>query len=200
MTKPNYPSPSDFEHAAWLLKCDVAAIQAVAEVESGSNYAFLDTGEPVILFEPHVFHNFTDGLYDGKRVPKTSTSDKWGLISYPDWRRGWYGPVSVQHKRLSYAAHLDREAALKSCSWGLFQIMGHNHKRCNYPSLQRFVNAMYRDVSDHLLAFCQFIRSDYRLVDALRSHEWHTFKRIYNGPGKNDYAEKMAVAYEALSK
>lgn len=192
--KQDYPSSSDFEHAAWLLKCDVPAIQAVAEVEAGSNGAFLDTGEPVILFEPHIFHKFTDGEFDSKKVP--GIAEKWASISYPDWRKGWYGSVSVQHRRLTYAASLDREAALKSCSWGLFQIMGHNHAKCNYPELQRFINAMYRDVADHLLAFCQFIRNDSRLVDALRGHDWKTFKRIYNGPGSNDYAERMEKVYK----
>lgn len=195
--KQDFPSPSDFEHAAWLLKCDVPAIKAVAEVEAGPNGAFLDTGEPVILFEPHVFHKFTDGEFDGKRIP--SVPEKWAIISYPKWQRGWYGPVSVQHKRLQFASTLDREAALKSASWGLFQIMGHNHIKCNYPELQRFINAMYRDVADHLAVFCQFIRNDVRLVDALRGHDWKTFKRIYNGSGANDYAERMSKAYKRLT-
>jgi hypothetical protein len=198
--KQDYPSESDFEHAAWLLKCDVPAIKAVAEVEAGPNGAFLDSEEPVILFEPHVFHRLTKGKWDGSRLAGNGnrSDDKWREISYPRWRKGWYGPVSVQHKRLQFAVTLDRTAALKSCSWGLFQIMGHNHKACNYDTIQRFVTAMYRGVGDHLLAFCQFIRHDSRLVDALRNHDWKTFKKIYNGPGENDYAERMDKAYKGL--
>jgi len=194
--KLDYPTPEDFTHAAWLLGCDVPAIQAVAKVEAGPHGAFLDSGEPVILFEPHIFSRLTNGAHDWKRIPDTKA--KWGVISYPDWKPGFYGPVSAQHTRLNFAADLNREAALKSTSWGLFQIMGMNHARCNYPDLQRFINAMYRSVGDHLLAFCQFIRSDKHLVDALRSHDWGTFKTIYNGPGRNDYASRMAKAYESI--
>lgn len=194
--KQDYPSQSDFDNAAELLGCDLATIKAVAEVEAGPNGAFLDTGEPVILFEPHIFHKFTNGEFDGKRVP--SIPDKWAMISYPSWRMGWYGSVSVQHKRLQFASTLNRDAALKSASWGLFQIMGHNYTSCGYETLQSFVNAMYRGVDGHLEVFCRFILNDARLLNAIRDLDWKTFKRIYNGPGKNDYAERMNKAYKRL--
>lgn len=194
--KPNYPSNNHFHQASLILSCDIAAIKAVAEIESGPNGAFLESGEPVILFEPHVFHKFTNGKYNEIRIP--NVSEKWGVISYPKWRKGWYGPVSMQHKRLQFASTLDRDAALKSASWGLFQIMGYNHVRCDYLTLQSFVNAMYNDVADHLNAFCNFIISNGKLLNALRNHDWKTFKLIYNGPGKNDYDKRIAKAYQRL--
>jgi hypothetical protein len=49
---PNMRTEADFEQAAALLKCDVAAIKAVAEVESSSN-GFLSDGRVKILFEGH---------------------------------------------------------------------------------------------------------------------------------------------------
>ncbi|WP_262919099.1 N-acetylmuramidase family protein [Niabella hibiscisoli] len=46
----------DFQDAARQLNCEVAAIKAVAEVESKGD-GFLPTGEPKILFERHIFLN-----------------------------------------------------------------------------------------------------------------------------------------------
>lgn len=190
-------SERSYEHAAWLLMCDIPAMKAVAEVESGPLGAFLSTGEPVILFERHVFHRLTGGRYDGSRV--TSGGDHW-LISSPV--PGGYGPSSIQHRKLQYAAAMDRTAALRACSWGLFQIMGLNHQNAGYAQLQRFVNAMYRSADDHLRAFAMFIRSNGLLVDALRTHDWYTFARIYNGPKfrENRYDSKLSEAYNRLKE
>ena len=127
--KADHPTPEGYAAAAWLLMVDIPAMQAVAEIESGPEGAFLDSGEPVILFERHLFHELTDGRFDG-------LSD----ISNPT--RGGYGKYSEQHPKLKRAAALDRDAALMSCSWGLYQILGRNHAQAGYPSLQRFVNAV----------------------------------------------------------
>lgn len=192
--KPGRPPIQSYGHAAWWLRCEVPAIEAVAEVEAGPLGAFLDTGEPVILFERRVFDRLTKGKFRGARAD--SLPDDYSLISDPD--PGGYGPVSAQHDRLAAAVRLDRGAALASASWGLFQIMGFNHQRAGFAELQDFVNAMYQSVDEHLRAFCWFILSDPKLLEALRDKDWPTFARLYNGPDyrKNRYDDKMARAYD----
>lgn len=191
--KADHPTDAAYDAAAWLLMCESAAIRAVAEVEAGPEGAFLDSGEPVILFERHIFSRLTGREHDGAKAPGVPASA--AVISAP--KGGGYGPYSAQHKRLQAAAALNRPAALRSASWGLYQILGTNHAACGYPSLQRFITAMYRSVDDHLRAFVMFIRHDERLVDAIRDRDWPTFARIYNGPGyaRNRYDAKMAAAY-----
>jgi hypothetical protein len=191
--KADHPTPEAYAAAAWLLMCEVPALLAVAEVEAGAEGAFLPSGEPVILFERHVFHRLTGGRFGGARVPGVSA--KGALISDQNW--GGYGSYPEQHLRLQAAVKLDRQAALKSASYGLFQILGENHKAAGYPELQRFVTAAYRSVDDHLRMLVMFIRHDARLVDAIRSRDWPTFARRYNGPAyrRNRYDEKMAAAY-----
>jgi hypothetical protein len=105
-------SESESQAAAQKLNCDVAAVKAVAEVECGKYGAFLPTGDPVILFEHHKFSKFTGRKYD-QTHPDISNR-----------KSGGYGAVSEQHGKLARAAALDRDAALQSCSWGLFQVMG----------------------------------------------------------------------------
>lgn len=171
----------DYRNAAKILSCDVATIKAVAEVES-RNGGFNKDGTPKILFEGHWFWRLTKGKH-GKNS-----------YSYPKWVRTYYN--LNQHKRLGKAAEKDRQAALQSASWGLFQIMGFNYKKCGYKSVQHFVNAMYHSEGMQLVAFCNFIKNS-NLDDELRSKQWAKFAYRYNGPGfkKNKYDEKLAKAY-----
>lgn len=194
----DFPSSDDYQAAAWLLACDVAAIKAVAQVEAGAEGAFLDTGEPVILFERHKFHRYTDGRFAGARAPGLPAAVS--LLSSP--KAGGYGAVGIQHRKLAAAVLLDREAALRATSWGLFQVLGDNYAACGYDSVQRLVTAAYRGVSDHLRMFTQFIRHDSRLVDAIRDHDWPGFAAIYNGPAYaiNEYDRKMAAAFTAAER
>lgn len=195
--KLDWPSEGAYTIAAELLQCEPAAIRAVARVEAGPEGAFLDSGEPVVLYEPHVFDRLTGGKFRG--VIAAHISGPAGVLSREKWTPGTYGAYSVQHARLAAAAELDRTAALKSCSWGLFQILGENYKRAGFADLQSFINAMYRDVDAHLTALCCYILTDEKLLSAIRAHDWPTFARIYNGPGyrKNKYDDKLSAAFAA---
>lgn len=205
-SKADFPSEAGYRLAAEVLGCEVNVIKAVAMVEAAKYGAFLDTGEPLILFERHWFDRLTKGKYRGMKVDSSRIPDSARSISSPI--AGGYGTVGIQHEKLSYCVSLDRTAALKSCSWGLFQIMGFNHARAGFPDavgypgtgLQSFVNAMYRSVDDHLIAFVNFILADKKLVKALRDKDFKTFKRIYNGTKENGYEKKMQDAYEGLIK
>lgn len=176
-------SESDYQDAATKLAVEVAAIKAVAEVESGQHGAFLPTGEPVILFERHLFHRLTNGQFD---------HDHPG-VSNPI--PGGYGKVSEQHTRLQEAVALNRDAALKSASWGRFQVLGNNWQDLGYANLQEFVTAMYSETGQ-LESFVRFIQHN-GLVGALQNHNWGQFARRFNGPAfeKNDYDKKLAQAF-----
>lgn len=191
--KADHPTPEAYEHAAWLLRCDAAALRAVAAVEAGQHGAFLATEEPVILFERHLFHRLTQGRFDGALA--SGVRAETALISAPS--PGGYGAVSEQHAKLRAAVALARDPALRSCSWGLFQILGLNHQNAGYPQLARFITAMYRSADDHLRALVQFIRADGRLVDAIREHDWAAFAFAYNGPqyARHGYDRRMAEAF-----
>jgi hypothetical protein len=194
------PTEEAYASAAAALHCDVPAIKAVATIEAGPQGAFIAGGfAPTILFERHRFHDLTGGVYDDTRVP--GMSDVYNRISDPE--RGGYGPYSVQHPKLVYAVALgERSAALKSCSWGLFQIMGSNYSQAGYPNLQQFINAMYRSVDDHLDAFVGYILNDTHLRLSLRNHDWPTFARLYNGAGyrKSHYDDRIAAAYLVIER
>lgn len=177
----------DYRRAAEALGCSVAAVVAVTRVESPRG-PFLPDGRPTLLFERHKFHQHTNGRFSAAH-PDISSA-----------KPGGYGAGGAhQHARMEKAAKLDRAAALKSASWGAFQILGENFAQAGHPSLQSFVNAMYRSAGDQLDCFVNFIRNDWRLLGAIRSLDWATFARVYNGPAyrQNRYDEKMAAEYAA---
>ncbi len=175
----------DYKKAAQKLGCEVAAIKAVSEVESGPHGAFLPSGDPVILFERHKFSKFTGGKYDDSH-PGISNR-----------KPGGYGPVSQQHARFEEAAALDSDAAQQSCSWGRFQVMGFHWKILGYPNLQDFVDGMYASEANHLDAFVRFIDKN-GLAKHLKNKSWAALAQGYNGREykKNRYDEKLAAAYK----
>lgn len=181
---------SDFKDAAVILGCDVAAIKAVCKVEAPRG-GFNPDGSPATLFEGHKFSVFTGGKYD-KTAPD---------ISYPKWTRQFYGKTwQAEQDRLQRAMRLDRDAALKSASWGKFQIMGFNHEMAGFKTVQEFINAMYRSEREQLMAFVSFLQKT-NLTGALKRREWKSFARGYNGPSyaANQYDTKLAAAYAAFS-
>jgi hypothetical protein len=183
---------SDFAWAAAELDCEVDAIRAVAQVESVGS-GFDKNGSPRILFEAHKFSEHTGHRYDLTH-PR---------ISSLRWNRALYtGHNADEHARLAEAVALDREAALKSASWGLFQILGENWALAGYPSLQAFINAMFTSERTQLEAFVGFIANNERMRKALRNKDWAAFARRYNGPryAVNGYDKKLAAAYKLFHR
>jgi hypothetical protein len=182
MAKPKL-TEKDFRRAAAVLRCEVPAIKAVAQVES-RGAGFYGDGFPVILFERHIFRRETKGKF----------TRSYPHLSGPP---GNYGPAGKnQRVKFSQAFELDPIAAMKSCSWGKFQIMGFNHKPCGFASVGEFVDAMKESEGRQLDAFVAFVISQ-KLDKHLRDKNWTAFARGYNGTGyaKNKYDTKMAAAY-----
>ena len=179
----------DYDAAAKTLGADAAAIRAVADTETKSS-SWDNVGRPTILFERHYFSRLTQGAFDRSHTDISAKS------------AGGYGKFAAQYPKLIRAAMLDEDAALRSASWGKFQIMGDNFKACGFTNVASFVDAMLEGERRHLAAFVSFIGADGRLKTALQKREWATFARIYNGPkyADNAYDTKMADAYAALTK
>lgn len=179
----------DFEAAARNLNCDIAAIKAVAEVESRGD-GFLNDGRAKILFEGHVFYRYTKGQY----------KDSHPTICYSPWTKKYYLGGAKEYERLATAEALNKTAARMSASYGKFQIMGFNFAICGYASVDAFYDAMQTDEKAHLDAFSEYIKHNH-LNDALRMHDWAEFAKRYNGPDywQNAYDKKMQMAYEKHS-
>jgi hypothetical protein len=201
----------NFASAAATLKCTVAQIRAVWEVESGGGWfrdvraeilaadgpgGFIDGPDlPKILFEAHVFDRETNGRFRASH-PNLSSAK---------WNRALYVGGQAEWLRLHRAMQLDRRAALRSASVGGAQIMGFNHELAGYSTVEAFWDAMKVSEAEHLKAFATFIQRS-SLADELRlisnrSADCVPFARGYNGPGfqTNQYHIKIASAHQRWS-
>ena len=166
---------------------DYATVAAVAAVETSGSGMSTETNFPTILFEGHIFSRLTNHVYD-------STNP---TISYPKWTRQFYGKNQTQENaRLQSAVKLNRDTALQSASYDLFQIMGFNYADCGCSSVQDFVNKMCAGEASQLDLFLTFI-SKKGYVSYLKNKDWANFARVYNGPDfkLNNYDTKLAAAY-----
>jgi hypothetical protein len=182
---PGKLTQQDFVIAAESLKCEVAAVKAVAEVEA-RGAGFLADGRPKILFEAHHFSRATGHIYDLL----------YPLISSPKWKKELYLGGVREYERLHQAVALDARAAIRSTSWGAFQIMGFNHAAAGFGTPEEFVRAMFASEGEHLKAFVAFVQS-MKLGKLIQQKNWEAFAKAYNGPRYKDnaYDTKLAKAY-----
>lgn len=180
---------ADIANVAAFLGADTAAVRAVIDVEAAS-YGFDARGRPRILNEPHIFwRELGPGAARDQAGREGLAYARWGARPYlnsMDARYGW----------LARASKIDRDAALRSCSWGLGQVMGFNHEAAGFDTVTGFVADMMDGEGQQLMAMARFIKT--RGLDRhMRTRDWTAFARGYNGAGfaTHGYHTRLAQAY-----
>ncbi|MQR02101.1 N-acetylmuramidase family protein [Glaciimonas soli] len=200
---------ADYETAAKELDCEVEAIKAFAIVESGGS-GFDKHNRPKVLFERQYFSRFTKSKFDKdypdisakkgyrwKPVHKVKSADELDKDSYPNAGSEDFN-IELSYQRLVKAYKLDKDAALKACSWGIFQVLGANYAGA-FSSVQEMVKAVSKNEIGHLKTFVSFIKVN-KLEIYLKNKEWLTLAIKYNGPSQDKYDVKLKKCYENLIK
>ena len=175
---------------------DAAYIWTIIEVETAGvtqGFGFRIDKRPQILFERHIFRQYTNGRFDAEAPD----------ISGP---AGNYGLLAQQYDKLEKAltlckkAKLGEEPALKAVSWGMGQVMGFNHEVAGFKTASLMVKAMVRSEDAQLSAMANFLRGN-DLARFLLNKDWASFARGYNGPNywQNHYDVKLAEQYQRFS-
>lgn len=166
-------------------------IHAVLDVECAGR-GFDSQNRLKTLFEPHIFYR---ELGD---TPARDQAVRMGL-AYKSWRPGNYPRDS--YPRLIKAMGINREAALRSASWGLPQMMGFNHQLAGYESAESMITDFLKDEDRQLNAMVTFIINA-GLDDELRNHDWAGFAKGYNGKYyyKHGYHTRLKAAYDKWAK
>lgn len=179
-------SDGDITRTAQMLGVGEDELHAVLEVEcSGRGHD--STGRPKMLFEPHVFYRNLSGA---KREQAVAAG-----LAYRAWKPGAYPADS--YPRLIAAMQIDEEAALRSASWGMPQLLGENYAMVGYSSAKAMVEAFVQGGEPTQLdAMARFIRKK-GLDKALQDKDWAAFAKGYNGASyaKHGYHTKLAKAY-----
>lgn len=178
---------------------DLPTLGALLGVGEDELHAFLDVetrgsgfdakGRPILLRERHWFYSLLKGAERAEAVRLGLANPTAG--GYPKESYTW----------LAEAMKINETAALKSCSWGVGQVMGFNHEAAGYATVQDMVTAFMADEEAQLAASVAFIKAN-RLDDELRRHDWAGFAKGYNGADykRNAYDAKLAAAFAKWSR
>ena len=191
-------SKADIIAVANDLNIEPAVLKAVIDVEAAGE-GFDKQGRPTILFEPHIFWDELGKIHYYTKRTELAKKHK-GLLSQK-WDKSLYRIGGSSHDKLKIAADLHWEAAHKSASWGLGQIMGFNAQKIGYATLKDFIDDMYESEAKQLKAMGMFLKTN-GLISKLQRHDWAGFARGYNGSAyaKNQYDTKLAEAYRLAKK
>jgi hypothetical protein len=176
--------PAQIIDLANLHGYDPAALDAVIDVESSGHGFSPVTGKIIIQFEP-----------------------AWFKREYADWRRyaagsvwvnNGIGPQNVEWRAFDNAFSIDPDAAMKSTSIGLMQIMGFHYDVLGFKTVGEMWDFAKVSVANQLEQGIRFVKSIPALDKALQHKDWQTFAYYYNGSGyrKYNYDERLKKAYE----
>lgn len=192
----------DYCGAAQRLRMPVAKIRGVDEIESAGSGFSLASKRPKILFEGHLF--YAEMRRKGLHL-KAQLIDP--TICYPTWTKAHYIGRDGEYARLAKATEIchalgvSDALALRSTSWGRYQILGSNFIASGFDTVEEMVEAMFLDEDNHLEAFCEYIVNT-GIDDELRRGDIVGFVRRYNGPlyARNNYHIKLPRAIERFEK
>ena len=115
---------------------------------------------------------------------------------------GGYGAGGAhQYDRLDEALALDPDAAQKSASWGLGQVLGKNFDVAGFTDVNDMVTKMVQSERHQLLGMFNFVQNN-DLGDALKNQDWLSFALGYNGQNAdaNGYPQKLESAFNTFSE
>ena len=180
-------STNAVQNAMSTLGIDSPTLWAMLHVET-KGCGFFASRRPQILFERHLFSKLTQGAWDAV-APDVSNPQPGGYGASGDF----------QYTRLAKAFALGpsaQDAALKSTSWGLGQVLGLNSAMVGYASVRDMVEAMAASEDEQLKAVVNFILGN-RLAQALQTQNWAAYAAVYNGAdyAKNHYDTNLAQTH-----
>lgn len=169
---------------ATSLGIDVAALKALLAVETVGR-GFYMNGLPKLLLERHYVYKLATEAQRAQ-LPATVCNAEAG---------GYIGNLG-EWSRFDQVAAVSLDLAIRSCSWGIAQVMGIQCAKLSMSPTQ-FMMRHVTNEDDQLALFGDYIASNAPLHAALKAHDWPEVARLYNGENyaQNNYDKKLANAY-----
>lgn len=185
------------------LGIDPAYAVAVLCVESGGQ-GYGPDGRVIIRFENHIMRRYLPAARQSEfdsyfratgdqpwlgHTFRESTSQPW---------TAFHGSQALEWRAYGVACAIDADAASRSISMGLPQVMGFNHALVGYPTPQAMLAFMGADVRFQLLALFDFVagaKGQGPALAALRRDDFDGFATLYNGPGQARYYGDLIHAH-----
>ena len=203
------------KEAAKKLGYNAQTIAAIAEVEGNGQGFEAKTGRIIIQFEPGYFKRLISvnvrGLINDawRAVESKQATDKQAKL-YADWSAVVANKVEGQteeNRIFNLAFGIDPEAAMKSTSWGMGQIMGDNHKAAGFDTVGKMVDAFKQSAENQFLGMLSFIANNPTLNQVLKDpnpdlNDFRLIALFYNGKKYEmyKYHTRLLTAFNAKSK
>lgn len=179
---------SGIERASKVVGCEPAMLAALCKKEAPTG-GFDEKGRLKILPEKHKIYKYLApekrriALKHGFAVVKWQKRTQYrGFGSYP---RNSERAGDARWAFFDKVAHLDRYAVMMGTSYGLGQIMGFNHSRVGFSSVEEMIEFLSVSEDNQLLATARYIESDRRLKQAFINKDFQVIEALYNGGGYN---------------
>jgi len=167
------------QRAAQVLGLDPRAIMALAVVETRDR-PFID-GVPIVRLETHKWRQFRQATRSAKAFDQVKN----------------FRDLTLRWSRFEDMQKLQSGPAIKSHSFGAFQIMGFNLRRCGFENAEAFLAAM-KTVDGQTSALIRLVQSTPALLRGLKDLDGHVVGHHYNGRNyrQNNYHTKWLAALE----
>lgn len=162
----------------------LADIETVIAVESGGIGFDVSTGKIIIQFEPTWF----------RRKSPYTPSGKWSQNGVERQAAEWVA--------FNDAFSKNQNAAMESTSVGLMQVMGFHYKLLGFKSVGEMWDFAKVSEANQLRLGVMFIKTNLKMYNALRNHDFRTFAYYYNGSQyeKFNYHTRLLDAFVRFSK
>lgn len=177
-----------------------AVLAALVDKESDGKFGWDVNGKklPALNIEGHRFYKYLALLAPGKlkqAVAEGLAAKKRGVVKVP-------GSYAGRYAMLDRMVAIHKDAAYKSCSYGVGQIMGENAEAMGFASAEHlYANACYSG-ENQIKQMILFIATKPALVTAMHAEDVKNIAYFYNGPAykDNQYDIKLAALIEFYEK
>ena len=158
-------------------------LKAIIKVESGG-VGFSDTtGKIIIQFEPHWF--------------KRHKKDWANATKHLTWQSNKVGNQTEEWKAFNDAFAVDANAAMKSTSIGLMQLMGFHYIMAGFKTVGEMWDAAKESEYNQVRMTLVWISKNPSLVNAIKKRDFRKIAYYYNGSEyeKYNYHNRLSTAY-----
>jgi hypothetical protein len=173
----------DYDNAANDLGIEKELMKAIGKKETKSK-SFYKAKQAIILFERHkMYSHLKTADYSDEQLSNLQKENS--DIIHPKKSTN-YGTTEEQYTKLEIAKSINYDAAIKSCSWGKFQIMGETYDFL-FSSLKELENSMNLCEMQQFQYFISFLQKKSGMLQSLKDKNWEGIASAYNGKNwKND--------------
>lgn len=189
-----------YEKESKRIGVETAMMLSIAKQES-KRESFYKEGQATILFERHKMWEYL--MKDLKKSKEELKKLKAADPAIVNDNSGGYGKYSEQYEKLEKAKKIDYNTAVKSCSWGKFQVMGFNYAVA-FSSPKEMEKSVNLCEIQQFYFFIGYLEKTNGIIDAMKNKNWELIAAKYNGSKwktyNPDYATNIKKFYNEFKK